>query len=194
MGPESAQRDDPAALIERLFSGSIADRRFGEPVAIGGHMRQSAALAEADHAEPSLVVAALLHDIAYVLGADETNETNEIDDSTIEVDHAEVGAAWLERWFPRSVVEPVRLHVEAKRYLALTALGYGASLSDESTRTLALQGGVMTAEDAERFEHHPHFDSAVRLRRWDERGKDPEITPPPIAHFRHLIESMLGGE
>jgi len=187
MGSEPARGDDPLDPIERLFCGTNAGRPFGEPVSIGHHMRQTAALAEADGASASVIVAALLHDVAYVIRPDLTDE------STIEVDHAVVGAAWLERWFPPSVCEPVRLHVDAKRYLAATEVGYGASLSDESVRTLELQGGVMTPPEARQFERVRHFDPAVQLRRWDERGKDPRVTPPPIEHYRHLIRSVRGG-
>jgi [1-hydroxy-2-(trimethylamino)ethyl]phosphonate dioxygenase len=186
MGSEVAEADDPVGLVERLFAAPLASRMFGEPVAMGDHLRQSAAMAQAARASPSLIVAALLHDIAYLLGPER------VDESSIEIDHAEVAAAWLEPWFPPTVVQPVRLHVEAKRYLARTESGYGGSLSTESARTLALQGGAMTATEAERFERDPHFDSAVRLRRFDERGKDPEVVPPPIAQYRSLIESVLG--
>ncbi len=176
--------DDPLVLIEGLFSGAIAGLPFGEPVSIGVHMRQTAALAEADGAAPALVAAALLHDVAYIVAPDLSDETS------IEIDHAEVGAAWLARWFPASVAEPVRLHVEAKRYLALTDPGYVAMLSPESTRTLDLQGGVMTRDEARHFESAPHHEDAVRLRRWDERAKDPAAAPPPIEHFRDLVRSV----
>ncbi len=185
MGPDPGRGDDPLVLIEGLFSGAIAGRPFGEPVSIGLHMRQSAALAEAAGAAPALVVAALVHDVAYVVAPDLSDETS------IEIDHAEVGAAWLERWFPSSVTEPVRLHVEAKRYLALTEPGYAAMLSPESTRTLDLQGGVMTSDEARRFESVPHFEDAVHLRRWDERAKDPSAVPPPIEHFRDVVRSVV---
>jgi gamma-butyrobetaine dioxygenase len=184
MGPDPSPGDDPVFLIESLLSGAIAGRPFGEPVSIGVHMRQTAALAEAEGAAPGLVVAALVHDVAYVVAPDLSDETS------IEIDHAEVGAAWLERWFPASVSEPVRLHVEAKRYLTLTESGYGAILSPESVRTLELQGGVMTPDEARRFESAPLFVDAVRLRRWDERAKDPSVTPPPIEHFGDLIRSV----
>jgi gamma-butyrobetaine dioxygenase len=176
--------DDPLVLIEGLFSGAIAGRPFGEPVSIGVHMRQTAALAAANGAAPALIVAALVHDVAYVVAPDLSDEMS------IEIDHAEVGAAWLERWFPASVSEPVRLHVEAKRYLTLTVPGYAAVLSSESTRTLDLQGGVMTQDEARRFESVPHFEDALRLRRWDERAKDRSSVPPPIEHFRDLIRSV----
>src|SRR5580658_9041330 len=118
MAPEPGRGDDPLAVIEDLFSGSIAGRPFGEPVSIGAHMRQTAARAEADQAPSTLVTAALLHDIAFVIAPDLTDE------SVIEIDHAEVGAAWLARWFPPSVSEPVRLHVEAKRYLSTVEPDY----------------------------------------------------------------------
>jgi gamma-butyrobetaine dioxygenase len=181
MGPNPGRRGDPLVLIEDLFSGAIAGRPFGEPVSIGAHMRQTAALAEADRAAPALVVAALVHDVAYVVAPDLSDE------SSIEIDHAEVGAAWLERWFPSTVSEPVRLHVEAKRYLTLKEPGYAALLSPESIRTLDLQGGVMTRDEARRFESAPHFEDALRLRRWDERAKDPSAVPPLIEHFRDLV-------
>jgi gamma-butyrobetaine dioxygenase len=183
MAPEPERGDDPLGLIDGLFSGTIAGAPFGEPVSIGAHMRQTAALAEADGAEPNLVVAALLHDVAYIVAPDLSDE------STIEVDHAEVGAAWLERWFPQSVSEPVRLHVEAKRYLSLVEPHYASGLSQESARTLTLQGGVMSSTEARRFEADQHFDAAVRLRRWDERGKDPLLAPPPIEHYHDLIQA-----
>jgi gamma-butyrobetaine dioxygenase len=188
MGAEPALPDDPVALIERLFAGPIAGRRFGEPVSVGHHMGQTAALAQADHASSALVVAALLHDVAYLIEPDLTDQL------TFEADHAALGAAWLQRWFPPSVCEPVRLHVDAKRYLAATEDGYRASLSDESVRTLELQGGVMTPPEARQFERAPHFGEAVQLRRWDERGKDPRATTPPIEHYRTLIRSVGGGD
>jgi gamma-butyrobetaine dioxygenase len=185
MAPEPGRGDDPLGLIEELFSGSIAGRPFGEPVSIGAHMRQTAARAQADRAVPSLVAAALLHDIAFVIAPDLTDE------SAIEIDHAEVGAAWLARWFPPSVSEPVRLHVEAKRYLAAVEPGYSSTLSAESTRTLALQGGPMAAAEIRRFQSYPFGSSAIELRRLDELAKDPRFEPPPIAHFLAVVRGVL---
>ncbi|HXW36159.1 MAG TPA: HD domain-containing protein, partial [Acidimicrobiales bacterium] len=180
MGSDQGRREDPLILVEALFSGANAGRLFGEAVSIGEHMRQTAALAELDRAAPTLVVAALLHDVAYVVAPDPS------DARSIEIDHAEIGGAWLERWFPETVSEPVRLHVEAKRYLTLTESGYAAMLSPESLRTFELQGGVMTRNEARQFESVPHFEDAVRLRRWDEQAKDPSAPFPEIEHFRDL--------
>jgi gamma-butyrobetaine dioxygenase len=43
--------------------------------------------------------------------------------------HSEQGAAWLARWSGPEVTEPVRLHVDAKRYLCATEPGYLELLS-----------------------------------------------------------------
>jgi predicted HD phosphohydrolase len=87
----------------------------------------------------------------------------------------------------------VRLHVAAKRYLCATVPGYFARLSAESVRTLALQGGPMTSEQAAAFEALPHARDAVAVRRWDDEAKDPAVTPPPFAHFEPLLSSLLTG-
>jgi len=187
MGPEGAE-SDPIERLGRLFDGPPARRRFGEPVAIGIHMRQCAALAQLDDAAPPLVAAALLHDIAYVLspGADA--------DGGFEAEHAQIGAAWLGRWFPPSVSEPVRLHVEAKRYLTSVEPSYGSALSKESDRTLGLQGGPMNDVESLHFLAEAHSASAVRLRRYDDLAKDPDFEPPEVGHLLDLLRSLLVNE
>jgi gamma-butyrobetaine dioxygenase len=170
--------------IAHLFAGPGAMQYLGEPVTIGTHMLQAAALAEAavrgDKAMGgrSLVAAALLHDIGHL-----RNET----DSR----HGEAGARWLSRWFGAAVTEPVRLHVAAKRYLCAVEPGYFVLLSAESVRTLSLQGGPMTAAEVAAFEALPHARDAVAVRHWDDAGKDPRVTPPAFAHFAPLLEALV---
>jgi len=89
------------------------------------------------------------------------------------------------------VTEPVRLHVAAKRYLCAAEPGYFALLSPESVRTLALQGGPMTPEQATALEALPHARDAIAVRRWDDQAKDPAVTPPPFAHFAALLRNLL---
>jgi gamma-butyrobetaine dioxygenase len=89
------------------------------------------------------------------------------------------------------VTEPVRLHVAAKRYLCATAPGYFGLLSAESVRTLALQGGPMTPEQAAAFAALPFANDAVAVRRWDDEAKDHAVTPPPFAHFEALLQALL---
>jgi gamma-butyrobetaine dioxygenase len=170
--------------IAALFAGPGARDYLGEPVTIGIHMRQAGALAEAymkgagEAGGGSLVAAALLHDIGHL-----RHET----DSR----HGDAGAQWLSQWFDAAVTEPVRLHVAAKRYLCATEPGYFGRLSEESVRTLALQGGPMTAAQVTRFEALPFARDAAAVRRWDDEAKDPALTPPEFAHFEAILRTLM---
>ena len=106
-------------------------------------------------------------------------------------DHGERGAAWLARWFPAAVTEPVRLHVAAKRYLCAAEPGYFALLSPASVHTLSVQGGPMTAAEAAAFAAGPYAADAVAVRRWDDAAKDPEADVPGFARYRPLLEGLL---
>jgi gamma-butyrobetaine dioxygenase len=165
--------------IGGLFAGPDARDHMGEPVPIGEHMLQAGVLAEAAGAEAPLVAAALLHDIGHLLGDTEENR------------HGETGARWLGRWFGATVTEPVRLHVPAKRYLCAADADYFGLLSSESIRTLALQGGPMTAAEVTAFEALPHARAAVAVRRWDDQAKDPAVTPPRFARFAPLLAALV---
>ncbi|HWB51754.1 MAG TPA: HD domain-containing protein [Stellaceae bacterium] len=152
------------------------------------HALQCAALAEAENATPALITASLLHDIGHLIhDLGHAPAARGIDDR-----HELLGREWLARWFGAEVTEPVRLHVPAKRYLTATDPGYFAMLSAGSVRSLDLQGGPFSAEDAADFIAQPHADEAVRLRRWDEGAKVPGKTTPGLAHFRRYIEASLG--
>ena len=164
--------------IAGLFAGPGARDYLGEEVTIGEHMRQAGALAEAAGAPAPLVAAALLHDVGHLR-------------SETDAKHGSGGAQWLGQWFGPAVTEPVRLHVAAKRYLCATEPGYFGLLSAESVRTLVLQGGPMTAEQAAAFAALPFAHDAVAVRRWDDQAKDPEVTPPPFAHFEALLRDLL---
>jgi gamma-butyrobetaine dioxygenase len=170
------------ALAE-LFAGPGARDYLGEPVTIGSHMLQTGALAEAavwgagEVGGPSLVAAALLHDVGHLR-------------SDTDQRHGEAGAQWLSQWFGEAVTEPVRLHVPAKRYLCAVEPGYFGLLSAESVRTLALQGGPMTAAEVAAFQVLPYARDAVAVRRWDDAAKDPAATPPDFAHFAPLLQAL----
>jgi len=160
--------------IAELFAGPGARDYLGEAVTIGVHMRQAGALAEAAGAPAPLVAAALLHDVGHLRDATDAK-------------HGTAGARWLSRWFGEAVTEPIRLHVAAKRYLCATEPGYFGRLSAESVRTLALQGGPMTPEQAAAFEALPYAQDAVAVRRWDDGAKDPAVTAPEFSHFEALL-------
>jgi gamma-butyrobetaine dioxygenase len=174
--------------IGELFAGQGARDYLGEEVSVAVHMRQAGGLAEAAGAPPAQVAAALLHDVGHICGAGPSGR--DLMDGT-DNRHGETGAAWLARWFPDEVTEPVRLHVAAKRYLCAVVPGYFGRLSAASVYTLSLQGGPMDAGQAAAFEALPHAAAAVAVRRWDEAAKDPAVPGPPFEHFRPLLASLL---
>jgi predicted HD phosphohydrolase len=90
-------------------------------------------------------------------------------------------------WFGPSVALPVSLHVMAKRYLCAHEAGYLEALSPVSTRTLALQGGPMDAQESARFERLDHAQDAVRLRRWDDAAKIRGLETAPLAHYMERL-------
>lgn len=174
--------------IVRLFRERGGSLYGGEGVSQVQHALQAAHLAELERAPPTLICAALLHDIGHLLHdlPDDAPEQG-IDDR-----HEERAAAWLEAHFSGGVFEPVRLHVAAKRYLSRDR-EYARCLSPPSALSLHLQGGPMTELEAEAFERIPYWRDAVRLRRWDDAAKDPDRPTPPVEHFLPCIEAGRRG-
>lgn len=151
------------------------------------HGLQAAALAEKAGDPPALIAAALMHDIGHMLHTLGENPAEEgIDDQ-----HEDVGHAFLVAHFGPEVTEPVRLHVAAKRYLCGKEADYFAKLSKDSVLSLSLQGGPMSAEEITAFERLPHWQEAVRLRRYDEGAKVKGLQTPPLAHFMPYVAQVL---
>jgi predicted HD phosphohydrolase len=92
---------------------------------------------------------------------------------------------------PDSVLEPIRLHVDAKRYLCAVDEGYYARLSADSKRSLQLQGGVFEPQAAEAFIEKPYARDAVRLRQWDDAAKDAGMSTPDIEHFLVVVARVM---
>lgn len=150
---------------------------YGERVSMAEHLLQTAHAAEQDGAALPLVVAALLHDVGYLLDAGDRR-------------HPEAGAAFLAPHFGPEITEPIRLHVEAKRYLCATEPAYEGSLSPASRATLVRQGGPYDAAEVRAFEASPFARDAVRLRRYDDRAKVPGLVTPDLEHYRPILQSL----
>lgn len=173
--------------IEEIFSGGFSAEYLGEDVRLVEHMLQCGDLAIANGAGAALVVAALLHDIGHLLIESSVSDyENEID-----AHHDRIGAEWVAARFPQSVSEPVRLHVAAKQYLVATDPDYLAKLSAASQKTLAMQGGVFTAEQAEEFINQPFARDGVALRIWDDEGKLRDKPTRSLMEFAPHIEEVL---
>jgi phosphonate degradation associated HDIG domain protein len=150
------------------------------------HALQSAALAEAEQASPTLVAAALLHDIGHLLH----DLPHDAPDRGVDDRHETSGQNYLRALFPAEVTEPIRLHVPAKRYLCTVDAEYLQGLSQPSILSLRLQGGAMTAEEVDHFNASPFADDAVRLRRWDDAAKIPDLPTPPLSHYAGLLHQL----
>jgi gamma-butyrobetaine dioxygenase len=174
-------------LITRLFETGGNAAYFGEPVSQTEHALQTAHRAESEGAQDSLVVAALLHDVGHLLhGLPES-----IADQGIDGRHEAGGSDWLSRHFGPAVVDPVRLHVAAKRYLCAVDPEYLALLSPASQRSLELQGGPFDDAGTRDFEAEPFYRDAVQLRRWDDQAKIPGLAVPPLCHYAPRIAAAL---
>ena len=160
------------------------DRAYeGEGVSQLAHALQSAQFAERAGAPAALVCAALLHDIGHLLNdKGETPTLRGVDDL-----HQYMALPFLRPYFPEAVLGPIRLHVDAKRYLCATRAEYYGQLSEDSKRSLQLQGGVFSAGEAERFIGQPHAAEAVRVRLWDDAAKTPGAATPDLAHFEPVL-------
>ncbi|PAU57124.1 phosphonate degradation HD-domain oxygenase [Pseudomonas sp. PICF141] len=140
---------------------------IGEPVSQIEHMSQAAELAMAEGFDDEVVLAAFFHDIGHLChkGAESMGGFGV-------VSHERLGADYLRRaGFSERLAQLVEYHVQAKRYLTLKAPGYYERLSEASRRTLAYQGGMMTAAEAEAFERDPLCAVSLRMRQWDELAK-----------------------
>jgi predicted HD phosphohydrolase len=149
---------------------------------------QSAHLAEQAGADSELIAAALLHDVGHLLH----DLPEDAPDQGVDDRHEVLGERWLEQHFGGGVVEPVRLHVDAKRYLCTVEPEYRAKLSGPSLQSFLLQGAEMSGEEVRAFESREHFERAVRLRRWDDLAKDPQAMTPGIEHFASHLDRALG--
>jgi phosphonate degradation associated HDIG domain protein len=165
--------------IEAVFARRGGEQYSGEPVTQLQHALQTALLAEEAGADDALVTAALLHDLGHLLqDFGETPSLRGVDDV-----HQYAALPFLRGLFPDAVLDAIKLHVDAKRYLCQSHPEYVERLSDDSRRSLALQGGVFDASQAAAFIALPGARDALRLRLWDDLAKQDGLPTPTLAHF-----------
>lgn len=162
----------------------------GELITQRDHALQAATLAENENVSPELIAAALLHDIGHLVH-DLPHDSTQcgVDDQ-----HETLGETYLESAFGANVAIPVRLHVPAKRYLCAVEEDYMGRLSQASQVSLRLQGGPFAANEMEEFKNSPHWQNAVRLRRWDDLAKVQGMLTPTLEHFKGYMIEVLKTE
>lgn len=177
------------AIIDEIFKNmeARAHLEYGERVTIVAHSLQTAVFAEQDGADDLMIAAAFLHDyghFCHTMGED-------IAEQGIDAIHEELGAEALRDHFVPEVIEPMRLHVAAKRYLVATDEAYVKTVSPASMLSLQVQGGPFNEEEVKAFEANPYFKRAVQLRLYDEQGKEPDMDVPPFEYYRPFLQKAL---
>ncbi len=166
----------------------------GEGVSQLEHAWQCGQLAKAAGATPALQLAAWLHDLGHLLTELKGTPTLKgIDDH-----HEHMGAHVLESLWGPAVAEPVRLHVQAKRYMVAVVPSYLQKLSADSVRSLALQGGAMSLEECKKFQASPYANDAQRLRAWDDQAKRQDWhssgSPAVLEELHGLMRVVSAGQ
>ena len=173
-------------VIEELASlmAGRGQQNYGENVTIAEHVLLTAAAAEMIGCSESVIAACLLHDVGHWL--------DEPDDDFGIHSHAGSGGMWVAKHFDLDVSEPVRLHVDAKRYLCTVDSGYYHCLSEASKYTLTQQNGLMTEEEVNVFLANPHHQDAITLRKIEDKyGKRTGVSIPKFEHFHSLLEKLV---
>ena len=151
------------------------------------HALQCATLAETSNATSELITASLLHDFGHLvhnLGEDAAE--NGIDDR-----HEYRALGYLKTIFSDAVTEPIRMHVNAKRYLCAVNTDYWNSLSHASKTSLELQGGIFSEAEATEFINQPYANDAVKLRIWDDLAKVAGLVTLQLNYFLPAVEKLI---
>jgi phosphonate degradation associated HDIG domain protein len=177
-----------ASGIIELFENRAGQQYGQEAVTQLEHALQCAQLAQDAGETDATVVAGLLHDIGHLICAELGDHADDIqnhDDL-----HQYVALPFLRGLLPDAVLEPIRLHVDAKRYLCATEPCYFGTLSPASQRSLVLQGGPFEDKEIAAFLDQPFAHEAVRLRRYDDLAKEPGKKTPPLSYFAAKLHGL----
>ena len=180
----------PQTVVE--FLGGIFERRgneeyLGEPVTMAEHMLQGAHFAEKAGEREEVIVAALLHDIGHFTSEFGTFSMADTEDRH----HEDAGAEVLAPFFPSIVTDCVKYHVAAKRYLCATRPEYFKRLSEASIHSLKLQGGPMDTDEVAEFEENPNLADIIKVRHYDEAGKQAGLETEPFSHYAPMIQRVV---
>ncbi len=180
-------RDNIVAFIGDIFERCGDEEYLGEPVTMAEHMLQGATIAERNGLDEEIIVGALLHDIGHFTSEFGTFSMDDTEDRF----HEEAGAQVLSSYFPSVIVDCVRHHVAAKRYLCATKPDYFKRLSEASVHSLNLQGGPMSPDEVADFERNPNLKKIIQVRYLDEAGKQADMETPDFWHFAPMVQTLV---
>ena len=164
------QNSDNNEFVDLLFDFIKEEGKtnYDESVTQLQHSLQTASLARTEDGRRHIVIASLLHDIGHLL-IDENDSKNDF--LKKDLNHENIASNFLKDFFSEEITESIRLHVVAKRYLGSSDNSYYESLSKASKNSFKVQGGALNKEEINELENNKYFKDAVRLRKWDDRGK-----------------------
>jgi len=174
--------------IQSLYETYGASLYDGEAVTQLEHALQAASLAESEDAPGTLIAAALLHDLGHILEARNQDRDNAF--PTTDHRHQLAVVPFLQHDFPDAMIEPIKMHVDAKRCLCALDASYFSTLSPASVHSLELQGGIFNETQVAEFEQRPHAQAALRLRRWDDLAKVPRRSTSDLTHFMRYVHQL----
>ena len=175
-------------IIDKIISNFINNKSLyiGEKVTISEHMIQTAMIAEKVKSSNSLICSCLLHDYGHFI----LEDPDKLVRKKIDGKHEDIGYEYLKKFFKKEVVEPIKYHVLAKRYLAKKKK-YFNSLSEASKISLKLQGGVLNKKESKEFEKKDFFKQTIKLRKFDEVAKRTDMKMKSIIEYKNLLGSHL---
>ena len=175
-------------ILDKIISNFKNNKSLyiGEKLTIPEHMIQAAMLAEKSKCNDNLICSCLLHDYGHFLIENPDNLVKINKDG----EHEAIGYEYLKKFFKKEIVEPIRHHVLAKRYLARNKK-YFNFLSEASKISLKLQGGVLNDNESNEFKKKKYFKNSVLVRKFDEAAKETSIKMKKIDDYSSLLKSKL---
>ena len=175
-------------IIEKIISNFKNNKSLyvGEEVTIAEHMIQSAMMAEKTKSKDNFVCSCLLHDYGHFI----LDNPDELVKKNQDGKHEDIGYEYLKKFFKKEVVEPIKNHVLAKRYLVRDKK-YFNRLSEASIISLKLQGGILNSKEARLFEKNKFFKDSIKLRKFDEAAKKVGIKIKDIIDYKDLLKTSL---
>ena len=175
-------------IIDKIISNFTNNKSLyiGEKVTISEHMIQTAMIAEKSKSSNNLICSCLLHDYGHFI----LDDPDKLIRKKIDGKHEDIGYEYLKKFFKKEIVEPIKYHVLAKRYLA-RGKKYFNSLSEASKISLKLQGGALNKKESKEFEKKNFFKQTIKLRKFDEVAKRKDIKIKSIIEYKDLLSSQL---
>jgi len=182
--------DASARRLFSLFERHGSSDYIGEPMSITEHSVQTANAALKAGETDMAVLACLLHDVGHLCGLEAGHAPGMGGCGT--PDHERIGADFLGALgLPQDIAYLCHHHVGAKRYLCATVPGYEERLSEASRVTLQHQGGPMSPAEVAAADADPRWPLVLRMRGYDEAGKDPHAAATSPRDFEAPLRAAL---